>query len=106
MQEKKQKLRRWEIVSMAILTPIIFSVATMLLLRPIENVVYYPHRKISTLVAFLVDLGFDVAWIIIMKLWPLENIKVKIVLTLLVLTFSAAILTCFIIIDGLSRAFA
>ena len=95
----KHNLRRWEIVSLIILTPIIFLVATMLLLRPVNS--YAPYW-FSTPLGFFIVLGFSIIWIIVMRLWPLKNIRVKILLTLLVLTLSGSVLACWVILNALS----
>lgn len=96
----KYKLRRWEIVLWVILTPIIYLGTTMLLFKPM-NSVYMPDWFFSWL-GFFIVLGFDVVWFVIMRLWPLKNIKVKIVLTLLVITLSASVLTCWVALNALS----
>lgn len=108
MQEKRQKILLicLEVISLAILLPIFYWGTFKLLFVPLVDVVYYPDRKISTLIAFLVVLGFDVVWVILMKLCPRDKIHVKVVLTLLVLTFSAVILTCFVWADALDAAFS
>jgi hypothetical protein len=94
-----------EVISLIILLPIFYCGTVKSLFTPLVDVIYYPQRKISTLMAFLVVLGFDAAWIILMRLCPKNEIHVKVVLTLLVLTFSAVILTCFILADFLNGIF-
>lgn len=107
MQEKNQKLLLicLEVVSLATLIPVFYWGTFKLLFVPLVDVVYYPDRKISTLMAFLIVLGFDVAWIALMRLCPRDKFHVKVVLTLLVLTLSAVILTCFVWADALEGAF-
>jgi ABC-type phosphate/phosphonate transport system permease subunit len=45
---------------------------------------------------FAAVLTFDVIWFVTIRVWPLKNVHVKIILTILVVTFSAAIMTCYI----------
>ena len=114
MQEKKKEilLIALEVISLAVLLPILYCGTVKLLLGPIEDTFYphdlYEHRSVSTWMVFVFVLAFNAIWIILMKLCPRDKIKihVKVVLTLLVLTFSAAILSCFIIVDALTKAFA
>jgi glucan phosphoethanolaminetransferase (alkaline phosphatase superfamily) len=40
-------------------------------------------------------LTFDIIWLATIKFWPLKNIPIKIVLTLLIFAFSAAVATCY-----------
>lgn len=105
MQEKSPKipLTPFEVVFLAILSLIIYLSTFILLREPIE---YYVFEEIPTWLVFLVILGFDVAWTIGVCLWPLKNIKVKIVLTVIVLTLSASILTCLYVLHILRGAFA
>jgi hypothetical protein len=101
MQEEKRKLplSRWEIVCLAILTPIVYWRAMRLLIKPMnEHMGYWFY----TALGLLVVLGFDIVWVIMMKLWPLKNAKVKIVLTVLVLTLSASVISCWILLNLLS----
>jgi len=63
----------------------------------------YPHRYLYLYfrgLSFLIVLGFDVVWIILMRLWPLKNTKLKIVLTLVIFTLSAIVLTDLLIIHA------
>lgn len=87
---------------MATLTPIIYVGGYVLLSGPIDLLL---SKGISTWAAFFVVLGFDVLWIVLMKLWPLKNIHVKIALTLVVFTVSASVLTCFVVMPVLRDAF-
>jgi len=108
MQENKQKILLicLEVISLAVLLPIFFCGTFKLLFIPLVDVIYYPHRKVSTLMAFLIVLGFDFVWIVLMRLCPRDKFHVKVVLTLLVLTLSAVILTCFVWADALEGAFS
>ncbi len=112
MQEKKQKILLicLEVISLAILLPILFFGIVSLLLGPIEDN-FYPHdlydrRIIHTWMVFVFILALNAIWFTLMKLCPKDKIHVKIVLTLLVLTFSAAVLSCFVIVDALTNTFA
>lgn len=108
MEEKKRQslLIALEAISLGILLPIFYWGTVKLLFVPLVDSTYYPHHKVSTLVAFLVVLGFDTLWIVLMRLCPRNTIHVKVVLTVLVLTVSAAILSCFVIADALDKAFS
>jgi hypothetical protein len=112
MKEKGQKLLLicLEVISLAILLPIFYWGTVKLLLGPVEKAFYphdlYEHRIITTWMVFVFILVFNVIWFMLMKLCPRDKIHVKAVLTLLILAFSAAILTCFIIVDALTGAFA
>lgn len=108
MQEKNQKILLicLEVISLIIILPIFYWGAFRLLFVPLVDVIYYPNRKISTLAAFFTVLGFDLVWIFLMKLCPKDKIHVKVILTLLVLAFSAVILTCFVVADALEGAFS
>ena len=83
---------------MTILTPIIYWAGFRLLFEPIN---YLMGEWFFTPLGLFAVLGFDVVWIIIIRLWPLRNIHVKIVLTLLVLTLSASVLTCLVVLRSL-----
>lgn len=101
MQEKRRKLplNPVEVLFLAVLTPVIFFVATKLLLRPMNS---YAPLWFSTPIGFFTVLGFDVLWGISMKLWPFKGVKVKIFLTSLVLALSASVLACWVILNALS----
>jgi len=98
MQKKKRDFpfSPLEAILLAILVLIIYVGSFRLLLRPINK------SMLSTQLACLMVIGFDVIWCIAMKLWPLKNIRIKIVLSLLVLTVSASVLSCFIFLESLS----
>jgi hypothetical protein len=112
MDEKKQKtlLICLEVISMLLIIPSLFWGTIRLLLGPIENSFYphdlYEHRVIYTWMVFVFIIVLDFLWIILIKLCPKDKAHVKIILTFLIFTLSIAILTCFIIIDILSGAFA
>ena len=111
MPEKRQKFRLspLEIVCLVILTPIIYLGGIKLLLVPIGKA-FYPHTSyvyggIYIWIVFIILLGFNVVWLVLMKLWPLRNVKVKIILTWFVFILSAVVMSCFAIGDALDAAF-
>jgi hypothetical protein len=67
MQEEKRKLplSGWEIVCLAILIPIVYWRATLLLGKPMN--LYMPYW-FSEPLGILVVLGFDIIWVVLMKL--------------------------------------
>jgi hypothetical protein len=101
MQEKKRKfpLSIPEIILLIIFIPVIFYKTMRGLIKPMNS--YAPYW-FSTVLGFLVVLGFDTLWVIAMKLSSLENIRIKIYLTLIVLTFSASVLACWVLLNLLS----
>lgn len=100
MQEKKRKILLicLEVISLAILLPKLFWGTVKSLLGPIENSDL--NDILPTWMVFVFILVFNVIWFMLMKLCPRDKIHVKVVLTLLVLTFSAAVLFCFIYLKG------
>jgi len=110
MQRKKQKilLMCLEIISLAIILPIFYWGTLKLVLAPIEDTYYTsradPILPIWGVVVFI--LAIDAIWIVLMKLCTKDKIHIKVVLTLLVLTLSAAVLSGFVVIEALSKAFA
>ena len=87
---RKRLLISLEVVSLAIAITVIYVGGIMLLIDPISLI----GDWVFTPSALFIILGFDVVWIITMILWPLKNTHVKVLLTLLVLTFSTSLLTC------------
>lgn len=97
-----------EVVCLAILLPTFYWGTLKLVLAPIENA-YYTSRPEPILPIWgvvVLILAIDIIWIVLMKLCPKGTIHIKVVLTLLVLTLSAAILSGFVVIEALSKAFA
>ena len=92
MQEKNPKisLTPFEIVLLAILIPIIYLGAVISIFGKEYNL---PWRMVSVRLVVFIVLGFDMIWVILMKFWPLKYTRAKVLLTLLVLTLSAIILT-------------
>lgn len=113
MQKKidKTRLSRLDIVFLVIATLLVYIGAIKLLFIPIGEAFYSRaiyQQRISLGLVFLILLGFDVAWIVLMRLWPLKNIpkRLSIFLTVLVLTLSASVFTCFLVLDAFERAFS
>lgn len=102
MAEKKRifPLSKFEIVLLAITLPVIFYYSGKLLWEPINS--HAPNWFFSIL-GLLAILGFDCTWIALMKLWPLKTRRVKIYVTLFVLTISAVLLTCSVMLNMLSN---
>ena len=81
-----------EVIILAILTVGAYFGIMKLLIAPILIL-----GQLTFSLEFLIGiLGIDVIWISTIKLWPLKNIHIKIFLTLLLLAFSAAVVTCHI----------
>jgi len=106
MQEKTRKILLicLEVISLAVLLPKFFWGTVKSLLGPIEDSELNNTLPIWIVCVFI--LFFNTIWITLMKLCPRDKIHVKVILTLLVLTFSVALLSCFIIVDALTGAFA
>jgi hypothetical protein len=112
MQEKTRKILLicLEVVSMAIFLPVFYWGAVRFMLKPIGKTFYPPdlyheHRVVSTWMVFVFILVFNAIWFILLELCPREKIHTKVVLTLLVLTFLASVLSCFVVLDALEGAF-
>jgi hypothetical protein len=107
MQEKGKKilLIRLEIFSLAVLLLIFYVGMVKLLYVPLLDWAYYPTRNIHTFKALIIVLSFDFVWLLLMKICFKDKMHIKIILTLLVLTFSAAILTCFVLAHATEHAF-
>ncbi len=114
-EEKQKRLRPWQVIffeifTLAVLSPIVLFGAVKLLIVPIGRVCY-PHTSfvyggIYIWITLTFILVFDIAWIILMILWPFKNTHVKIILTWLVLISSAAVMACLAIGDALDAAFS
>ena len=83
---------------MVILIPVIYLGGFVLLVVWQERSCPYFFESNPYGLSYFIVLGFDVVWVILMKLWPYKNIKVKIVFTLLVFILSALVLTDLFII--------
>jgi hypothetical protein len=108
MKEKNRKVMaiRLEVISLIVLLPLFYWGTVKLLFVPLIDWAYYPNRKISTLAVFIIVLSFDIVWLLLMKLCFRDKKHVKIITTLFVLAFSAAILTCFVVAEALEGAFS
>jgi multisubunit Na+/H+ antiporter MnhG subunit len=110
MQEKHQNilLISLEVISLAVLLPIFYWGTLKLVLAPIEDTYYTSHADpiLPIWGVVMLILAIDAMWIVFMKLCPKDKIHIKVVLTLLFLTVSAAILSGFVVIEALSKAFA
>jgi hypothetical protein len=94
-----------EVVSLGVMIPLIYWSACKLLFIPLCDAVTGSRSKISAGAVALMVLVFDVVWIILMRLCPRGQIHVKIVLTLLVLTLSAVVVSCLFVATALEGAF-
>jgi hypothetical protein len=99
MQEKKRKipLSICEVVLLVVLIPILFYYSGKLLwmIGESETPSWFPYWFASwftSIWGLLAVLGFDCLWIIAMVFWSLKNLRVKIYITLFILTISGAIL--------------
>ena len=86
-----------EVIGLAILTIVAYwGVVRLMIGRPIRIMGIYINGDWIFTGTFLVAvLAFDIIWLATIKFWPLKNIHIKIVLTLLVFAFSAAVATCY-----------
>ncbi len=102
MQEKKRKfpLSIPEVVFLIILIPVIFYVAMRIFIKPM-NSPDMPDWFFGPLGPLIV-IGFDVLWIIGMRILPLKNMRVKIYPTLFVLTLSVSALASWALLKLLS----
>jgi hypothetical protein len=87
---RKLPLYYWEILLLLVVTPIIYLESVMLIFGKEYNL---PWRMISERLSVMLVLGFDVMWVGLMILRPLKSTRAKVLLTLLVFTLSAVILT-------------
>ena len=110
MEDKKRRvlLICLEIICLATLLPVFYWGTLKLVLDPIEKAYYTsrPEPIIPIWGAVVLILAVDAIWIGLMRLCPKDKIDAKVILTFLVLTISAAILSGFIVIEALSKAFA
>lgn len=102
MQEKKRTspLSIIEIVLLIISIPLIFYVTMRMLIKPM-NSPNMPYCFFGWIGPFIV-IGFNVLWIIAMKVLFPKNSRLKTYFTLLVLTFSASVLACWVLLNLLS----
>jgi len=105
MQEKERKfpLSPLEIIFLAIVAIAVYVGAILLLGKPINH--HMPNWFFGP-IGFFMIFGFDIIWIIGMKLWKFKSVRIKIIkkiLSVLVLALSASILTCWLILNLLSN---
>ncbi len=74
-----------------ILTPIIYVGGYGILYKSIINI--FVLERMPIFLSFFLILAFDMGWVIMMIKLPLKNIKVKIIVTWLILVLSASVLT-------------
>lgn len=93
--KQENSLSRSEIILLIILTPIIY-VGGFIILASMQYTTLPHQYLVGTDLSFLnyvIILGLDVGWVILMKRWSYKNLKVKIILTWLLFLLSAIILT-------------
>ena len=90
----KYKFRNWEIISLVILTPVIYLAITILLREPIDS---HIGNWFRSPLSFFAIIAFNFIWILIMKICPLRNTKIKVIATLIIFILSASILTWWVI---------
>jgi hypothetical protein len=105
MQKKNENfpLNSIEINCCAISLPIIFISTFLLLLLKVMNKPDFPDLFYTTPLGYIAVLLLDVAWIALVKVWPLKKVKTKILLTLLILTLSGAFLTSLVFARALAN---
>jgi hypothetical protein len=96
---KKFPLSVFEILMLIIVAPTIFYFAGKLLWEPINS---YAPSWFFSFAGLLVILGIDGLWVVMMKLWRIENLRIKIYATIFILTISSVILTCWVLLNMLS----
>ena len=103
--EWQGRLRTLDIVSLIILTPLVYVGLVKLLLIPIADIFYNGQRpSLSTI--FLVILAFDFVFVMLMiKLRPIKDVRIATFVITFVLTLSCVIFTCFLVANALSGAF-
>lgn len=96
-----------EVVCLTILLPIFYWATLKLLYIPLGEIFYHPSKEpiISRWIFAMAILICDAVWIILMTLCPKNERHAKVILTLLVLTISASVLSCFVVLNALEGAF-
>jgi hypothetical protein len=97
MSGKKALPITLEVTGLVMLTIIAYWCTVKLMIgRPIRIIGIYINGDWMFSGTFLIIvLMFDVIWLATIKFWPFKNIHVKIILTLLLVAFSAAVVTCY-----------
>jgi uncharacterized RDD family membrane protein YckC len=108
MEEKRRKILFicLEVVCLAILLPLFYWVSVKLLFVPLAKCSDYTNPITALLVAFIAVVSFDFVWFLLMMLCYRNKTHIKIILTLFVLAFSAAILTCFFAVVVMDKVFS
>ncbi len=99
MQEEKKKkfpLTIFEVALLIIVIPILFYYTGKLLWEPMNK---HAPNWFFNFWGLLLVLGFNFAWIIMMKLWSFKNLRIKIYASLFIFTVSAVILTCWVLLN-------
>jgi hypothetical protein len=91
-KRKKVLLIILEVIALAVLTIASYLGSMWWLLGIIGYIFSSDFPPVIYLVTILI---FDVLWLATIKFWPLKNIHIKIILTLLVIAFSAAFITSY-----------
>ena len=109
MEEKNKKILLvcLEVICIATLMPIFYWSALKLLYIPLGKIYYSSSIKpiIPLWLFVILILICDAGWIALMKLCPKSERHAKVIMTLLVLTFSASVLSCFVVLNALEGAF-
>jgi hypothetical protein len=86
-----------EVISLTILTIVAYwCVVRLMIGRPIRLLGIYINGDWVFSGKFLIAvLTFDIIWLATIKFWPLKSVHIKIVLSLLIFAFSAAVVTCY-----------
>jgi hypothetical protein len=101
-EKRKLVMILLEVIFLLVAIPMLYWGGVKLLLGPIADILY--DRLPTTVVIFIV-LFFDLFWVAVIIFWPKGKIHARILLTILVLTLSAVVITCFVVADALDGAF-
>ena len=105
-QKRGMLLIYLEAICLALIIPLFYWGTFRILLDTVANRIYDPHGDVAFVVALLVIVALNGAWLKLMALCPKKDLHAKIILTLLVLTLSVAVLSCFIVARALRGAFS
>jgi hypothetical protein len=101
-EKRKLVLIPLEVIFLLLAIPIIYWGGVKLLIGPIADILY---GRLPSAVFVLIVLFFDLLWLAVIILWPAGKVHARILLTVLVLTFSAVVVTCFVVAEALDKAF-
>jgi len=92
MQQERRKstFGRWELVCVIILVPVMYTAVVVSIYGKEYNL---PWRMISEGLSVMLVLGSDTVWILLMTFCRLKSTRANVLLTLLLFTLSAVILT-------------